>query len=291
MDALNHLLFLFGALLLIQTALIVVLIVRHRRRVLSDRQHYADVTHAGRVSVIGEITAAIVHEVTQPLSAILSNVETAELLLQAPNPKLAAVLEILTDVRHDDLRAYDIVKTLRTLLKKRELSFERVEINSLVSNSIALVHPDAMRRGVVIHASLDPSVPALFADPVHLQQVLLNLLINAMEAMHDTPQIDRYIEVHTRMGAGLLWVEVTDHGPGVSPAHQEKMFEPFFTTKEEGIGLGLALSRSIITLHGGTIRVENRKGAGASFIFTLPVDGASAVRHSSSGNGREMTLH
>lgn len=291
MNAPNHLMFVSAMLLLIQTAVILVLMIRHRRHVAVERQHYADVTHAARVSAIGEITAAIVHEVTQPLSAILSNVETAELLLQAPNPKLAVVLDILTDVRHDDLRAYGIVKTLRTLLKKRELSFERVEVNSLVSNAVALVQPDAIRRGVVIHTDLDPAVPPLLADPVHLQQVMLNLLINAMEAMHETPASDRYAEIRTRVDGGVVRIEVMDHGPGVSPAQQQKLFEPFFTTKPEGVGLGLALARSIVTLHGGSIRVENRKHAGAAFIFTLPANGASAVQHIRPGDSRGMTLH
>jgi C4-dicarboxylate-specific signal transduction histidine kinase len=281
---------LLGVLLLIQSVWIVLLMVRHRRRRAADREHYADVTHAARVSVIGEITAAIVHEVTQPLSAILSNVETAELLLQSPNPKLAAVLEILTDVRHDDLRAYDIVKALRSFLKKRDLSFERVEINALVSNAVAMVQPDAMRRGIVIDTSLGENIPALLADPVHLQQVLLNLIINAMEAMHDTPPSERWIEVHTRMQGTAVLVEVVDNGPGVRAEHRQKLFDPFFTTKAEGVGMGLALSRSIVTLHGGTLQVENRQRAGAAFTILLPASGPLASSARSHEYAR-MTLH
>jgi signal transduction histidine kinase len=121
--------------------------------------------------------------------------------------------------------------------------------------------------------------------------VLLNLIINAMEAMRDTPAADRCVEVRTRMDGGLARVEIVDHGSGVSPAHQQKVFEPFFTTKAEGIGLGLALSRSIIELHGGTIRAENRAQSGAAFIFTLPASGAPAGRHVHAGDNGRMTLH
>jgi C4-dicarboxylate-specific signal transduction histidine kinase len=273
MDALHHLLVIFGVLVLGQTVLILVLIVKHRRRLRSmaaARRHYAELTHAARLSVVGELTASIVHEVTQPLSAILSNVETAELLLQSPNPQLASILDILSDVRHDDLRAYDLVKGLRSLLKKRELLFEPVDINRLVTDVLRLLHPDAARRGVVIEAMLAAELPPLYADPVHVQQVVLNLVINAMEAMRDTPKADRLVEVRTRMhGVGLVRVEVIDNGRGVNPRLGDKVFDPFFTTKGEGMGLGLALARSIVTLHGGSLWFENRSKGGAVFIFTL----------------------
>jgi C4-dicarboxylate-specific signal transduction histidine kinase len=273
MDALHHLLVIFGVLVLAQAALIVVLIVSHRRRLrsmLAARRHYADFTHAARLSVVGELTAAIVHEVTQPLSAILSNVETAELLLQAPNPKLAPILDILTDVRHDDLRAYDLVRGLRSLLRKRELKLEPVDINRLVTDVLRLMQPDAVRRGVVIEAALAAELPLSNADPVHVQQVLINLVLNAMEAMRDTPKADRFVEVRTRLqGDGTVRVEVSDNGRGVSPKVGDKVFDPFFTTKGEGMGLGLALARSIVTLHGGSLWFENRSHGGAVFMFTL----------------------
>ncbi len=295
MDALHQLLVISGVLLLAQTALILVLIIRYRRHMRSmaaASRHYAELTHAARLSVVGEITASIIHEVTQPLSAILSNVETAELLLQAPNPQLAVVLDILTDVRHDDLRAYHIVKGLRSLLKRRELKFESVEINALVADVLRLVLPDAMRRGIVIETTLATGLPALLADPVHLQQVLLNLIVNAMEAMLETPTADRLIEVSTRMhvGGGVR-VEVIDNGRGVSPHQDEKVFDAFFTTKGEGMGLGLALARSIITLHGGSIWFENRAHGGAAFIFTLPTRNPPDRPRSFISDTRPVTVH
>lgn len=287
--------FIFALLLLLQSLLIVFLVIYNRRKMrgmAAARRRYAEVTHAARLSVVGELTASIVHEVTQPLSAILSNVETAELLLQAPNPKLAAVLEILTDVRHDDLRAYDIVKGLRSLLRKRELTFERCDLNALVREVLLLVTPDAMRRGVVIETSLDPGVPMLMADPVHLQQVVLNLIVNGMEAMLDTPSSDRWLEVRTGTNSdALARVEVRDNGRGVARQHKARLFDPFFTTKEEGMGLGLALSRSIVTLHGGSIWVEDGPTRGASFIFTLPVGPQRTLLRDPMADTRPAVLH
>jgi signal transduction histidine kinase len=282
-------------LLLLQSALIVILLIGNRRRMrgmAAEKQHYAEVTHAARLSVVGEITASIVHEVTQPLSAILSNVETAELLLQGPNPKLALVLDILTDVRHDDLRAYDIVKGLRSLLKKREVTFERVDINRLISDVLLLVHPDAMRRGVVIETDLDPGVPWLMGDPVHLQQVLLNLIVNGMEAMRETAPADRWLEVRTGLqNDGLARIEVRDNGKGIAAANKARLFDAFFTTKEEGMGLGLALAKSIVNLHGGSIWVEDGAAHGAAFIFTLPTNAQLAPRRDTAAEARGAVLH
>ena len=287
--------FIFSLLLTLQAVLIVILLIRNRRRMRRTavaRRCYAQMTHAARLSVVGEIAASIVHEVTQPLSAILSNVETAQLLLQAPNPKLAAVLEILTDVRHDDLRACGIVKGLRSLLRKRELMFERVDINHLIAEVLTLVLPDAMHRGVVIQTELDPGVPPLIGDPVHLQQVLLNLIVNGMEALRETPPADRRVEVRTRMQRdGLVRIEVQDNGRGISFENKARLFDPFFTTKAEGMGLGLALAKSIVTLHGGAIWVEDGAQRGASFIFTLPISAQLVLRSDARVDARNAILH
>src|SRR5215510_10248760 len=175
-----------SALLVLQAIVIIALLVQNRRhnRARADVQRqYAEITHAARLALIGEITASVAHEVTQPLSAILSNVETAELLLSQPTPNVAMVREILKDVRQDDLRADSIVRRLRTLLRKRELQLEDVDVNALTSSVLALILPDAVRRNILIRTALDPALPRASADPVHLQQVLLNLVINAMDSM------------------------------------------------------------------------------------------------------------
>lgn len=274
-SAVNHLHFLLGGLILVQAILLIMLIAerrRHRRASTGSQPRYAEITHAARLALAGEISASIVHEVTQPLSAILSNVETAETLLRKPAPDLTTIVEILEDVRKDDLRAHGIVSKLRMLLRKRELQFEHVDVNALASSVLTLVLPDALRRNVVIHTVLDPTLPKVPADPVHLQQVLLNLIINAMDAMDDTPAAARWLEVRTeRCDTEHVQVAVADNGRGLGPGRVDKLFESFFTTKPDGMGLGLSVARSIVTMHGGTIWAESSKVGGATFLFTLPV--------------------
>lgn len=271
----NHLHYALGGLLIVQAVFVIMLIVEYRRRRqtrANSQTNYADITHAARLALVGEISASIAHEVTQPLSAILSNVETAETLLRKPAPNLRAVLEILEDVRKDDLRAHGIVRKLRILLRKRELQFEHVDVNALASNVLTLVLPDALRRNILIHTSLDPALPKVPADPVHLQQVLLNLIINAMDAMDDTPAAARWLEVRTeRCDEDHVQVAVADNGRGLGAGRLDKLFESFFTTKPDGMGLGLSVARSIVTMHGGAIWAENSKVGGATFRFTLPV--------------------
>ena len=261
-------------MLALQTILIIALLVQNRRysRARADaRRQYAEITHAARLALIGEITASVAHEVTQPLSAILSNVETADLLLRQPQPNVVMVREILADVRQDDLRADSIVRRLRTLLRKRELQLEEVDVNALASSVLALVLPDAVRRNVAIRTSFDPALPRASADPVHLQQVLLNLMINAMDAMKDTPVERRVLEVRTeRCADAHLMVTVLDEGHGFEQTQKDKLFDSFYTTKTEGLGLGLSIARSIVKIHGGAIWAENRAGAGAAFAFTVP---------------------
>lgn len=267
--------FITGALLVMQAILIVVLLLQNRRfsRANADAQRqHAETTHAARLALVGEITASVAHQVTQPLSAILSNVETAELLLRQPQPDVATVREILADVREDDLRADTIVRRLRTLLHKREFHLEEVDVNAVVSSVLALVLPDAVRRSVTIRTTLEPMLPRAQADPVHIQQVLLNLLINAMDAMNDTPPERRELEVHTESCDGnRLMVSVLDRGHGVALAQKEKLFDSFFTTKSDGLGLGLSIARSIVAMHGGAIWADNRRDGGAVFAFTVPL--------------------
>jgi signal transduction histidine kinase len=273
--AIDKLQYFIGALLMLQTILVIALLVQNRRhsRARADAQkQYSEITHAARLALVGEITASVAHEVTQPLSAILNNIETAEFLLSQPQPNVRMVMEILADVRHDDLRANGIVRRLRTLLRKRELQFEQVDVNALASSVLSLVMPDAVRRSVVIRTSLQPELPRVSADPVHLQQVLLNLIINAMDAMNETPLEERVLDVRTeRCDDDHLMVGVLDHGHGISQDQKDRLFDSFYTTKNEGLGLGLSIARSIINLHGGAIWAENRPEGGAAFVFTVPV--------------------
>lgn len=266
----------------IAVAVLVILSRRRRRAQIAAEQRYAEVTHSARLCIAGEITAAIAHEVTQPLSAILSNAETAELLLLQTQPDLGTLREIVADIRRDDLRANDIVQQLRTLLRKRELQFESIDINGMAAQALRLIRCAAIRRNVVIQTAFDPQLPSVEADPIHLQQVLLNLLLNAMDAMQETASDARLLDVRTALcDRRAIEVVVTDTGRGMTPDQLEHAFDSYFTTKGEGMGLGLSIARTIIQAHGGHIWAENRASGGAVFHFTLPLQGRkSRLAHS-----------
>ncbi|MFL6547618.1 MAG: sensor histidine kinase [Povalibacter sp.] len=238
----------------------------------SYEKYYADITHAARLALIGELTGSVTHEVTQPLSAILSNVETAELLIVRPEPNLEMIREILADIRRDDLRAHAIVQRLRPMLRKSVVHFENVDLNVLISNVLSLIASDAQTHSISVHTALAPRLPSIPADPVHLQQVVLNLLINAMHAVKDTPGSHKQLEVRTEQRDGdFVQVSVLDNGTGISEENRTKLFESFFTTKNGGMGLGLSIAKSIVRAHGGSIWAENRDTGGAAFKFTVPV--------------------
>jgi signal transduction histidine kinase len=262
------------ALILLQTALIVLLLIQNRRYLRARAQvqkQYEEVTHAARLALVGEITASVAHEVAQPMSAILSNVETAQKLLRHANPDLAVVQEILGDIRKDDLRADAIVRRLRVLLRKRELHFEVVDVAELVSNAVALILSDATRRHIAVRTALQDGLPRISADPVLLQQALLNLLMNGLDAMAETPPAERalVIEAVCRDPASVQ-IAVLDSGRGIPPEHTGKVFDSFFTTKRGGMGLGLSIARSIVQMHGGEIWLERVESGGAVFAFTVP---------------------
>jgi len=267
-----------GGLFLAPTIMIVFLLVqsrtRGRRRLQSTQNTFrAETAHTARLALAGEMTASIAHEVTQPLSAILNNVEAAELLLGQPTPDMTAIAEILADIKRDDLRANEIVRRLRTLLGKRELQRERTDVNALAATTIGLIRADASRRNIVIRTDLQPDLPLVMADPVHLQQVLLNLMVNAMDAMKDSTLTARWLDVHTSGCEGeAVEIAILDTGHGMSRTQLSKVFDSFFTTKEGGMGLGLSIARSIVQAHGGAIWAERREAGGTMFRFTVPVN-------------------
>ncbi len=263
-------------LLIVQTVLIVALMIQnHRRRSEQNaaQRQQSEVTHAARLVLVGEMTASIAHEVSQPLSAILSNADAADMLLQTDPMPIDEIRRILEDIRRDDLRAHEIIRNLRKLLAKRELRMERIDINEIVRIALALSRPDAMRRGIVIRPSLEDHLPPASGDPVHLQQVMLNLIINAMDALKEIPAEQRQVEIQTRRhGTKSVEICVVDTGPGIPGGHAMRVFESFYTTKHDGMGLGLSIARAIVQTHGGTIWAENNEaGRGASFRFTIPL--------------------
>jgi signal transduction histidine kinase len=251
--------------------------IRERRRAYSLLVHEMEerrrmeeqLRHASRVAALSEFTASIAHEINQPLGAILSNADAAELLLENPSPPLEEVRRILIDIRNDDLRASDVIKKLRTLLRRGEIERRPVEVKDIVQDVVTILRAEAERRGIDVRTDLSAIDTPVMGDRVHLQQVLLNLMVNGMEAMHDSPA-PKQLTVSTSQRGDQILVSVSDRGPGIPSDSLPRLFERFFSTKREGMGMGLAISRSLVEEHGGRIWAENGKESGAVFRFSLP---------------------
>jgi PAS domain S-box-containing protein len=229
-----------------------------------------DLAHASRLAVVGQLTAVIAHEVTQPLAAIMSNADAATRLLDANRLDTQEFRDILVDIRDSDRRADEAIRRIRALLSKREMQRQPVDVNATAADVVHLVAGDALRRRVHVRTSFDPELPAVSADRVHLQQVLLNLIVNAMDAMEETPETAREVTVVTKSHArGGVEVEVRDRGCGIPDEQLRHVFESFFTTKKEGMGMGLSIARSIVEAHGGKIWAEPVEGGGTTFRFVI----------------------
>jgi signal transduction histidine kinase len=246
--------------------------ITDQKRAEETRQN---LTHALRLAVVGELTAMIAHEVNQPLNAILNNSETAEGLLNSNALPVKEFRDILADIRTDVLRASEAIRRVRALSQKRAIAMQRVHVAELINDVIRLVTADAMRRRVQIQSGLSANLPAVPGDPVHLQQVLLNLIINGMDAMNHLPEGQRILTVRAEpYQDDHLVIAVQDTGHGVSPDILPRIFKSFYSTKKEGMGVGLSIARSIIEAHGGRIWCENNVSGGATFRFALPLDKA-----------------
>lgn len=261
-----------GAIILLQALLISYLVLQHRQRRLAEieaQRQRSQLAHAARLATVGELTASIAHEINQPLGAILSNADAAEILLESPNPDLAEVRQILADIRRDDERASAVIQRLRALLARHELDRRRLDPNTVVREAVALISQEADRRGTRLIEDLSSSVPAVQGDRVHLVQVLIVLLINAIDAMDGVLPSRRRVVVSTNVADAMVEIAVKDSGPGIPAADFSRLFDSFFTTKAKGMGLGLSIARTIVEAHGGRIWAENITGGGALFRFQL----------------------
>ena len=230
-----------------------------------------DLTHIGRVSALGELTASLAHELNQPLAAILSNAQAAERLLAAVAVP-EEVREILRDIVTDDRRASDVIRRLRALVKKGDLEFVPLDLNELIREVASLMRSDAISRGISLSLELAADVPTVRGDRVQLQQVVLNLVLNGLDAMHEPGAGERTLVIRTaRDGADAVAISVQDAGTGIDEKTVDQLFQPLFTTKTEGLGMGLAIARTIADAHGGRMRAANNVTAGATFQFSLPV--------------------
>jgi signal transduction histidine kinase/integral membrane sensor domain MASE1 len=231
-----------------------------------------ELAHYLRVSTIGEMTTSIAHELNQPLAAILANAQTARKILAAPDTREGRreVEEIIGDIIDEDRRAGEVIRGLRELLRKGEGTQEELDVNALVRGVVRLLGNDVMLRGVSMRSELTDESLTARGDRVQLQQVLLNLVVNALEALAETDG-ERRIGIRTERVDGTALVSVEDSGPGLPGPVQREIFKPFFTTKPKGMGMGLSIARSILGAHGGTITVDTGRERGARFSFTLPL--------------------
>jgi signal transduction histidine kinase len=270
------------AVVLIQAGLIMVLLSEHRRRQFAEvqsRQRMAELAHVNRFSTAGELTASIAHEINQPLGAILTNAETAEALLNSQSPEIAArpdmveLRDIVADILHDDRRATEVIRRMRSLLKKAPFEPREFDLNGIVQEAIRFLSALAVARKFEMTNVITPHALPIIGDRVQLQQVILNLVMNGIEAMQDTAAESRIISIRTARVENFAQLSVSDCGPGISDDKLKAVFEPFYTSKAEGMGMGLSIARTIIEAHDGVISAKNRDHGGASFRIRLPLVG------------------
>ena len=231
-----------------------------------------ELTHVTRVATLGELAASLAHEINQPLTAILSNAQAAQRFLNRDNPDLEEVRDILADIISDDKRAGDVIRQLRSLFRKEALDLTSLDINSVIEQVITLVKSEAIIRNVSVEIRLDRSLPPVPGDRVHLQQLILNSILNASEALADSEVSSRKVIISTGTEDGKdVKVGIRDYGRGIDEENLDQIFKPFYTTKAEGLGMGLSINRSIIEAHGGRAWAENNPAGGAAFYYTIPV--------------------
>jgi signal transduction histidine kinase len=260
------------AIVLLQASMIAGLLIERRRRQLAQAESQArrrEVAHLNRAATATVLSASIAHEINQPLTAILSNAQTGEYMLKAESPNLHEIGQILADIRQDDNRASEIIRRLRNLLANKIENLQTFDLNDVVREVAGIVSPEAQKRRVVLKVDQAQSALPVRADWIHLQQVMLNLLMNGIDALENCGV--RKLTIRTaRIDADNAEVLVADSGEGISKDDLRHVFDPFFTTKPNGTGLGLPIARAILETYNGTIRAESQSG-GAVFRVTLPL--------------------
>ena len=253
---------------------------RAEREIATQRSELA---HLGRVALLGELSGALAHELNQPLAAILANARAAQRMLSREPLDIPEFRAILDDIVSDDRRAGAVIQRVRALIRKDEQELHPVAANDLVADVLELAHSDLIQRAVIVSTRLAPSLPEVAADRVQLQQVLLNLIVNACDAMMDNAPGDRLLIITTAVRGSAVRLSITDSGTGIATEPIDEVFNPFVTSKRNGLGLGLAICRSIVDTHGGRMWAVNNRERGATFHVLLPE--AVAARAASSGNG------
>ena len=261
----------------LQSLLIAGLVLERRRRrraEVDSRRNFTALAHLDRRAAMGELATSLAHELNQPLNAILQNAGVAQMMLASASvpPTLAEMPDIISDIRKDDVRASEMIRRMRALLQKHELESLPVDLNEVTQETTAIVRPDARARDIELEMDLADDVAPVLGDRVHLQQVLLNLLMNALAAVSTMPRERRRVRISVSQHNGDVRLAVTDTGTGIPPDRLREVFEPFYTTKSEGsgMGMGLAIARGIVEAHGGRIEAENNADGGAMVWFSVP---------------------
>ena len=255
-------------------------IAERRSAELALQTMQLELAHVSRVTMMGELTASIAHEVNQPLGAIMNYANASRRLLASGTENVAKVDEALLRIAGDAKRASDVIARIRALSRKKPTEKARLTVKDLVDEVLAIARYEIQARGVTVRTDLAAGLPPLHVDRVQMQQVLLNLVINSMDAVEAQPAKDRVIEFSARAcdsedGPAVV-MRVRDHGPGVDPAEADRLFEPFHSTKPQGLGMGLPISRSIVEAHGGRLNLVPCEGRGAAFEALLPAEERTA---------------
>lgn len=248
---------------------------RRQRAEVQSARRSAELAHVSRFAIAGELTAAIAHEINQPLGAMLANTEAAQLIMKSSAPDVNEIDEILADIRRDNERASSIIHRLRSLLKRTPFELKEIDVAGLVRESMELLSRLAAARGVKLESFVQSTPLPIKGDRVQLQQVLINLMTNAMDAMSQNPSAAHVISVNADRADKFAIISVSDAGPGIPPDKLKKVFDPFFTTKSHGMGMGLSIARTIVEAHNGQLTAENKPDGGAIFHIRLPLMAAA----------------
>jgi C4-dicarboxylate-specific signal transduction histidine kinase len=246
-------------------------ITERRRAELQARELRDELAHVGRVTTLAALTGSLAHEINQPLAAVMTNAQAARRLMAAPVPDLAELRAALADIVADNQRAAEVVKRLRSLLRKDTSEYAPVDVNDSIGEIIKVLQGDIASRRIALDVELAPDLPPVLGDRVQLQQVTLNLLMNAFEALERDDRSVKPVQIRTALADGMITVEVEDDGVGLTDEQLPRMFEPFYTTKPDGMGLGLAICQTILSAHDGSVDVSRNPGRGTTFSFSLPV--------------------
>lgn len=262
------------AIVAVQGMFIAALLSQRRRRRAAEEAELvqrAALGRAARLATAGELTGAIAHEINQPLGAILTNTDTAELMLDSGRDRRDELRAILANIRRDDLRASEVIQRMRDLLGQHKLERKALDLNDIVSEIETIMRAEARRRGVALQFQRAPEPMPVMGDRIQLQQVLINLVLNAMDAVAEQTDARRTVDVSVARRARVAVLTVRDRGHGVAPEHRARLFDSLFSTKPNGMGLGLSITRTIVEAHGGRVRAESGPGEGAVFEAELPL--------------------